>query len=168
MPYTDLQQSIDGAGPWGMHAYSKGLYLHELSDAAIEVIATHLPAKQSPMSLIPIFPLGGAYVDVADDATALAGSRSARYNISIDAIAPDAELMATDRAWVRSLWTALQPYASDAGGYVNFMAEYDDARTRAAYGPKYERLAQIKATYDAENVFHHNANIKPSHQEAYS
>jgi FAD/FMN-containing dehydrogenase len=164
MPYTELQQSIDGSGPWGMHAYSKGLYLDELSDAAIDVIVAHLPARQSPMSLVPIFPLGGAYSDVADDATALAGSRRARYNISIDAISPDPDVMATDRGWARALWTALQPYASDAGGYVNFMTEYDNARTRAAYGPKYERLAHIKATYDPENVFHHNANIKPSHR----
>lgn len=161
MPYTELQQTIDAAGPWGMQAYSKGLYLNELSDAAIDVIAAHLPAKQSPMSIIPIFPLGGAYADVPDDATALAGSRSARYNISIDAIASDADLMAIDRAWVRLLRTALQPYASDAGGYVNFMAEYDDACTRAAYGPKYERLARIKAGYDPGNVFRNNANIKP-------
>jgi hypothetical protein len=161
MPYTELQQSIDGAGRWGMHAYSKGLYLDDLPDTAIDVIAAHLPAKQSPMSLIPIFPLGGAYADVADDATALAGSRAARFNISIDAIAPDPDLMAADRAWARSLWTALQPYASDTGSYVNFMAEYDDARTRSAYGEKYERLARIKAGYDPANVFHHNANIKP-------
>jgi FAD/FMN-containing dehydrogenase len=161
MPYTELQQTIDDAGPWGMQAYSKGLYLDELSDAAIEVIVAHLPAKQSPMSVIPIFPLGGAYADVADDSTALAGSRSARYNVSIDAIAPDADQMDADRAWARALWTALQPHASRTGSYINFMAEYDEARTRSAYGPKYARLARIKAAYDPENVFHNNANITP-------
>lgn len=162
MPYVALQQMIDGAGPWGMHAYSKGLLLDDLTDDAIAVIAEHLPRKSSPMSLIPIFPLGGAYADIADDATALSARRSARFNISIDAIAPTPELMATDREWVRGLWDALQPFTCRDGEYVNFMSEYESDRVRSAYGTKYDRLAAIKATYDPDNLFRGNANITPA------
>ena len=75
---------------------------------------------------------------------------------------PDAETLAADRRWARSFWEALRPYASGNGSYVNFMAEYDDDRVRATYGPtKYDRLAAIKARFDPENVFHLNANIQP-------
>jgi FAD/FMN-containing dehydrogenase len=162
MPYVELQQMIDGAGPWGMHAYSKGLVIDDLTDDVIATIAEHLPRKSSPMSVMPIFPLGGAYADVPDEATALSSRRSARFNLSIDAIAPTPELMATDREWVRQLWDALRPFSGHSGEYVNFMSEYEPTRIRSAYGPKLERLAEIKATYDPDNVFRGNANITPA------
>jgi FAD/FMN-containing dehydrogenase len=41
------------------------------------------------------------------------------------------------------------------------MEEGED-RVRAIYGPNYERLAQIKAQYDPDNLFHVNQNIKPA------
>jgi FAD/FMN-containing dehydrogenase len=42
------------------------------------------------------------------------------------------------------------------------MMEEGQGRVEAAYGENYERLAQIKAKYDPENVFHVNQNIKPA------
>ena len=164
LPYTAVQQMLDEGAPYGaVHAYGKALYLDELSDAAIDVVADLLPAKTSPMSLLPIFPLGGAFADVADTDTAFGGRRSARFAFNMDAVALDPQGMAADREWVRSLWEALRPFAADSGSYVNFMAEPDQDRVRASYGPaKYQRLAQIKGEYDPTNVFHRNANITPA------
>ena len=153
---------LDESAPWGVHAYSKALYLDALSDDVIDAVAAALPGKSSPMSLLPIFPLGGAYSDVDDDARAFGGPRSARYAFNMDAIAPDPALLDADRRWVRALWEALRPFATDGGGYVNFLAEPDQDRVRAAYGPaKYARLARLKTAYDPDNVFHRNANITP-------
>ena len=57
-------------------------------------------------------------------------------------------------------WDALHPY-SMGGAYVNFMMDEGDDRVRASYGDHYDRLAAIKATYDPDNVFRVNQNIRP-------
>jgi FAD/FMN-containing dehydrogenase len=44
---------------------------------------------------------------------------------------------------------------------VNFLGEGED-RVQASYGDNYARLAQIKAHYDPENLFHVNQNIRPA------
>jgi FAD/FMN-containing dehydrogenase len=164
IPYAALQQMLDDSAPWGILGYEKACYLDELTDGAIAVIADQLPRKSSPMSIMPVFPMGGAYHDVADEDTAFGGSRASKWLVNVAATAPTPELLAADRAWVRAFWEALQPYASGSGSYVNFIADSEDEeRVRASYGAaKYDRLARIKAQYDPDNVFHKNANIKPA------
>ncbi len=163
MPYVALQQMLDEANAWGFHCYDKGTYLADISDAAITVITEQLPAKKSPLSLLLFYRLDGAYSEVAEDATAFSGGRSPRYAVFIIGVCPVPELLEADRAWVRSFWEALRPHAIDIGSYVNAMTDVEDDRLRASYGPaKYDRLAAIKRTYDPDNVFHRNANIKPA------
>ena len=57
---------------------------------------------------------------------------------------------------------ALQPHR--AGVYVNFLDSDDDtSRVHEAYGDDaYLRLAEVKAKYDPENVFHNNKNVQPT------
>jgi FAD/FMN-containing dehydrogenase len=163
MPYVELQQLLDEANAWGLFGYEKGYYLAGLSDNAIAVISDQLPRKRSPLSNLLFYRLDGAYSEVADAETSFSGGRSPRYAIFIVALAATRELLTADRRWVRSFWEALRPYALGIGSYVNGMAEFEEDRVRAAYGAaKYQRLATIKADYDPENVFHHNANIKPA------
>jgi FAD/FMN-containing dehydrogenase len=163
IPYTALQQMFDESAPWGIRGYEKAVYLDELSDAAIEVIARHVPRKASPMSFMPVFALGGEYTRHAEDDSAFGGRRTTRYVLNIAAIAPTSELLEADRQWVRAFWADLVPHASGVGSYVNFMSEYEQDRIRASYGPeKYDRLSRLKAEYDPDNVFHINANIRPA------
>jgi hypothetical protein len=158
---------FDEGNQWGTFGYEKALYVDELSDSVIDVITEYVPRRSSPMSFVPIFVLGGAYARVGDDATAFSGSRSARYAVNIAAAAPVADLYQAEVPWVREFWSALLPYASGSGSYVNFMSEYDEDRVRVSYGAaKYERLARLKADYDPDNVFHLNPNIKPALQPA--
>jgi hypothetical protein len=164
IPYVALQQMFDPGAPWGARGYEKALYLDELSDRAIDIAIDWLPRKTSPLSFTPIFPLGGRFAEIPDEATALGGSRRSRWVFNIAAIAPDLDSFAIDRSWVRGFWDALRPEAPNDATYVNFLAHDDDeARVRASYGEeKYQRLAAIKAEWDPDNVFHHNANVRPA------
>ena len=61
----------------------------------------------------------------------------------------------------KGLKEAIKPHTRD-GVYLNFTSEDDDDRVRSTYGAKYERLQALKDKYDPQNLFHRNANIKPS------
>lgn len=163
IPYTALQQMLNASSPWGVRGYEKALYLDDLTEEAIAILAGRAGEKTSPLSFAPIFRLDAAYSLIDDDATAYGGRRSPQYVVNIAAVSPDPDALAADRVWVRSVWDALRPLATSGSGYVNFMTEPDEDRVRASYGEaKYQRLAQIKATYDPGNVLHRNANIKPT------
>ncbi len=165
MPYIQLQQLFDEGAPWGLRCYEKSLYLDELSDEAIAVIIACQERKASPLSMLELYRFGGAYAEIGEDETAFSGRRSSRVGVFMVGLTADSELLAAERSWVRSFWEALRPHATSAGEYLNAMAEIEDVRVRVSYGPaKYERLARIKATYDPDNVFHRNANIKPAVQ----
>lgn len=164
MPYLALQQMLDESNAWGNHYYDKGLYLEDLTDEAIEALVEHVPRKSSPLSLVLLYRLDGAYCDVDDDATAFSGGRTPRYNVFVIANGPVPELLELDRPWVRAVHDALAAHSPVGDTYINAMSgdEAED-RIRAAYGPaKYERLARVKQAYDPANVFHRNANIRPS------
>ena len=163
MPYVALQQMLDEDAPWGTRSYTKGLYLDELPDAAVDVLAEHLQRRRGPHSQVLIAPLGEAVADVPDDATAFGGNRSLRYVVAIECKAGDEATFADGRQWVRDLWDALRPTAAHDGAYVNLNAEFTGDSLRHTYGEaKFDRLRRIKAVYDPANVFRHNANIPPA------
>ena len=66
-----------------------------------------------------------------------------------------------DSAWARKFFSALGRFRE--GVYVNFLGgDEDPGRVREAYGDAvYDRLVDVKTTYDPDNVFHHNQNIRP-------
>ena len=58
-------------------------------------------------------------------------------------------------------YAAMRPHFG-SGRWLNYLGDdqTDDA-IRAAYGPNYERLREVKRRYDPDNVFHLNHNIAP-------
>ena len=161
--YVDHQSSIDDTVPHGWHYYWKATSLTHLSDEVVDVIAERAYDATSPRSYASMFHIGGAAARAPRDATAYP-SRNVEYNIVIDAAwlpEQDDTVGAAETAWARGFLAALQPHG--AGVYVNFLDSDDDSsRVREAYGDDtYRRLAEVKAKYDPENVFHNNKNIQP-------
>ncbi len=63
--------------------------------------------------------------------------------------------------WARKQWDAARRFLEE-GVYVNYLVEGEgETRVRSAYGVNYERLAALKAKYDAGNLFRLNQNIAP-------
>jgi FAD/FMN-containing dehydrogenase len=161
MPYVALQQSLDEANDWGHYCYEKGTYFEDFTDGAIEVITEQVPKETSPMSAVLFYRLDHAYSAVEDDETAFGGGRTDRYVMFAIAQSPVPELLDAERDWARGFYDALQPHAISSGSYINGMTEYDEDRLRASFGPKYDRLVELKRKYDPDNVFHRNQNIRP-------
>ena len=89
------------------------------------------------------------------------GNREARFVTGYTASwRPDDPRGDEHVAWARNSWAGIRPFS--IGNYVNFQVADDDvARTAAAYGENYQRLQQVKAAYDAENLFRVNRNVAP-------
>nr|WP_248908134.1 BBE domain-containing protein [Halocatena marina] len=161
-PYVAHQSGLDSTVLHGWHYYWKSIDLPELSDDLVAVLVDHAFSAESPRSYAVIFHLGGAVSRVPGDATAYTG-RNASHNININGVwRPNEEFAESEIAWTRRFFDTLKPYRE--GVYVNFL-DVDDGtrRVREAYGEQtYQRLAEIKAEYDPDNVFHLNQNIEPT------
>jgi FAD/FMN-containing dehydrogenase len=161
-PYVTHQKMFDPALPHGRHYYWKSHKLGPLTDATIDVAAEHAAGITSPLSTIPIFTQGGAVARVPEDATAFP-NRDAAHDINIVAAwLPDDREPDRHIEWVRSFFTALEPYSK--GVYVNFTNDDSADRVRTgAYSPaQWTRLVGLKAKYDPTNFFRQNANIPPN------
>ncbi|HUG64670.1 MAG TPA: FAD-binding oxidoreductase [Gaiellaceae bacterium] len=159
LPYPEIQQSFDAALPAGQRYYSKAHYLDELSDAAIDAIAAHVPEMHGEFTAAYLEPLGGAVGAIDRSSTAFAG-RDARYSFHILSGWTDPSDDTSVMAWVRSFHDAMQPHAN-GGVYVNLLGEDESARVPAAYAENYSRLAELKTTWDPDNLFRMNHNIEP-------
>jgi hypothetical protein len=162
MPYVALQQLFDVPNGWGSYGYDKGAYFTDIDEHVIKVLTSVGLRKTSPLSLAVFYRLDRAYSEVPEDATAFSGGRSPRYFAGMIAMSPTADQLPAERAWVRSLFDALQPSMLGDGTYINVLCENDDKRLAESYAGKYDRLRTIKAEYDPDNVFHRTVNIKPA------
>jgi FAD/FMN-containing dehydrogenase len=160
MPYPALNAAFDGLVPPGLQHYWKANFVKELSDEAIAAHLEYGPKVPVVNSTVHIYPINGAAHRVAPDATAFA-YRDANFATVIAGMWPDPAQNEDNIAWVRDYYDATAPH-SEEGGYINFMADDDQARIKANYRGNFDRLAAIKGRYDPDNLFHLNQTIEPA------
>jgi FAD/FMN-containing dehydrogenase len=160
MPYPWLNAAFDPIFPKGIRSYWKGNFVTELTDAAIDAHVTHGSQVPEVSSTMHLYPINGAAHRVGTSDTAFA-YRDATFATVIVCAWDDPAVDNERIQWVRDYYEATAPH-SEAGGYVNFMADDDQGRVQDNYGPNYTRLTDIKRTYDPDNLFHLNQNIPPA------
>jgi hypothetical protein len=136
------------------------MFVDSIDRDVAETIMEYLEASDASMRVAQLRVLGGAMARVPADATAFA-HRASRIMVNLAAFYEGHEDRAVREAWVSDFAGALRQ--SDAGAYVNFLADEGEARIRAAYpGETWDRLTGIKARYDPTNLFRLNQNIPPA------
>jgi FAD binding domain-containing protein/berberine-like enzyme len=159
LPYAAQQSLTDAGFPGGSYYYTKGGFLADLTDQIIDVFAEYAATKPSPLSGVLLQTVRGAACRIDSKATAFP-HRSLPYAPVIVSQWLDAADSDRNVAWAREFWRALEPFSG--GAYVNDLSHDDADRVRTGYGTNYERLAALKKTYDADNLFRLNPNITPA------
>jgi FAD/FMN-containing dehydrogenase len=159
MPYEAWQKIFDPLLAPGARNYWKSHNFTHLSDDAIDVVLRYAGSVPTPHCEIFLGLIGGKANALPPSATAYP-HRNVQFAMNVHGRwtepAEDAKVV----SWAREFFTAAAPHAAGSV-YINFLTQDEGARIREAYGPNYERLAEIKRRYDPDNLFRFNHNIRP-------
>jgi FAD/FMN-containing dehydrogenase len=160
LPYPVMNTLLDAGYPAGALNYWLSSFTRGLPDGLIDTAVERFRATPSPMNAILLEHFHGAVTRIGPTETAVP-HREAGWNLLIPSVWTDPAETDANVAWTRETFAALQPHLA-ARRWLNYLGDdqADDA-TRAAYGPNYDRLREIKRRYDPDNVFHLNHNIAP-------
>jgi FAD/FMN-containing dehydrogenase len=159
MPYPVMNTLLDGGYPAGALNYWLSSFTL-LPDELIDIAVERFSIAPSPMNAILFEHFHGAVtrIGVTDSAVP---HRDEAWNLLIPSVWTDPAETEANIAWTRETFAALRPHFG-TGRWLNYLGD-DQAEDaiRAAYGPNYDRLREVKRRYDPDNVFHLNHNIQP-------
>jgi FAD/FMN-containing dehydrogenase len=160
MPYPAMNTILDPAFPAGSLNYWLSSFTRGLSDELIEIAVERFADAPSAMSSILLEHFHGAVTRIGATETAVP-HRDEGWNLVVPAVWTDPAATDANVAWARETFAAMRPHLS-TGRWLNYLGDdqAEDA-VRAAYGPNYDRLREVKRRYDPDNVFHLNHNIAP-------
>jgi FAD/FMN-containing dehydrogenase len=161
MPYPVMNTLLDAGYPTGSLNYWLSSFTRGLPDGLLDTMAERFASVPSPMTAIMLEHFHGAVTRVGVTDTAVP-HRAEGWNLLIPSVWVDPAATGENIAWTRETHRAFGPHLDEAR-WLNYLGDdqLGDA-VRAAYGPNYQRLLDVKRRYDPENVFHHNHNIDPN------
>jgi FAD/FMN-containing dehydrogenase len=160
MPYPVMNTILDAAYPTGSLNYWLSSFTQGPPDELIDIVVDRFASVPSPMTAVLFEHFHGAVTRVGVSEAAVP-HREEGWNLLIPSVWTDPEETVANVTWTRETFAALRPHFG-SGRWLNYLGDdqADDA-IRAAYGPNYERLVEVKRRYDPDNVFHLNHNIAP-------
>ena len=160
MPYPVMNTILDDGFPAGGLSYWLSNFTSGLDDALIDTMTERYASVPSPATVMLLEHFHGAVCRVGVEETAVP-HRAEGWNLVIPGTWFDPAETDANVAWVRETHAALKPHLTEAK-WLNYLADdQGDDAVRAAYGPNFDRLREIKRRLDPGNVFHHNHNIAP-------
>ena len=160
-PYAQMQSLLDATQPKGRRYYWKSEYLSRIEPALCEKVIEHAARIRSPHSAVILFQIEGALNQLREEHSPV-GNRDARYVLNLAGSWEQAGEDTANVEWARDAWNDMKSF-STGGTYINFLTEDEGPeRIEAALGKGLERLAEVKANWDPQNVFRTNRNIKPA------
>lgn len=152
--YVMLEDAVPP--PPGLKTMGHNGFLNTLSQEAIAVLAANYGKPGKPIAQIRS--LGGAMARVSPQATAFA-HRESEALVIVPAFGPANATEEQANQIRQAAWSPLAPLSH--GAFLNFLSDASQTSVAAAYpGETYARLASVKATYDPDNVFNQNQNIR--------
>src|SRR3954452_11785925 len=160
LPYPVMNTLLDAGYPKGALNYWLSSFTHGLPDALIDTAVERFAAVPSAMSAILLEHFHGAVTRVRPNETAIP-HRDAGWNLLIPSVWTDPAGTDANIRWTRETFADLRPHL-ETRRWLNYLGDDQGLDAiRAAYGPNYERLRDVKRRYDPDNVFHLNHNIAP-------
>jgi hypothetical protein len=156
MSYLEAQSSEFPASPKPSAYFLTNLFLPELNEAAVAAIANATQdAPQRFRVMIGQFHGAMTRVRPSDMAFPL---RERGYEVEVSSYwsAPGEKTSVVQ--WVNALRDNLQPFSH--GLNANALSDTSGELVRAAYGPNYARLVELKKKYDPTNMLRLNPNIR--------
>jgi FAD binding domain/Berberine and berberine like len=149
-PWPTIYKCVDRAPDLPFWKFYSQFVTRPYPDEAIDLVVRYMANTPSPPSNFFCSSFGGAVRHAPPGGSAFP-HRDALFYCEPGAAWDDPALNAKALGWAGDFWRALRPFGD--GGYVNVPNAPSSDWEREYYGANRERLREVKAAYDPDNVF---------------